>query len=127
MIVHNVLCFVKVVIIQASMPPLVVLGQPLCNLVWREARKTTTQAYRLRMLLLQSMYKVVKQWAGNRIIGVVQSSARAARRALILRRWTVVRAAAAAFTRYGRGDGWGALKLNSRRGGGDGVRLTHSI
>lgn len=44
----------------ASMPPLVVLGQPLCNLVWRETRKTTARSYRPRMLLLQATHKIVK-------------------------------------------------------------------
>ena len=47
-------------IAHASMPPLVVFGQPLCNLVWREARKTTARTYRLRMILLQATHKIVK-------------------------------------------------------------------
>jgi len=42
----------KVVIVHVLMSPLVILGQPLRNLVWREARKTPTRTYRLGMLLL---------------------------------------------------------------------------
>lgn len=46
--------------LHASMPPLVVLGEPLCNLVWRKTRKPTARAYSPRMLLLQTTHKVVK-------------------------------------------------------------------
>ena len=44
----------------ASRAPLVVLGQPLCNLLWRETSKTTARAYRPRMILLQTAHKIVK-------------------------------------------------------------------
>jgi len=58
---------------------------------------------------------------------VIQDSARAAGRALILQRWTVVRATTAAFTRYGRCGRLRTLELNSRRSSGDGVGLTHRV
>ena len=119
-----------------SIPPLVVLGQPLRNLLWREARKTTTQAYRLNLPSLQALQKFVEQQAATRVIAVVESrAARAARRGLPIRRGVVVRAATAtaALARDRRGRRVRrvrrvrALELHGRRGGGEREGLAHRV
>jgi len=120
---------VKVITVYASIPRLVVLGQPLHNLFRREASKPTTRAYRLHVPSLQALHKLIELGAGNLVIGVLNGSTRATARLSSLRRCTVVRAATAALAlaRYGRCRGLSALELISRRGGGDGVAFSYRI
>lgn len=119
-----------------SIPPLVVLGEPLGNLLWREARKPTTQAYSLNLPSLQALQKFVEQRAATRIIPVVERrAARAARRGLPIRRGVVVRAATTttALTRDRRGRRLRRLRrlrareLNRRRGRGEREGLAHRV